>query len=63
MRILDAATHAFLAEGYEATSIDAIATSAGISKKTFYARFASKADLFEAFATRFIVFRRATLTP
>ncbi|KZB98959.1 HTH-type transcriptional regulator SrpR [Methylobacterium radiotolerans] len=54
VRILDAATEVFLAEGYEAASIDAIATAAAISKKTFYARFASKADLFEAVATRFI---------
>ncbi|WP_289015838.1 TetR/AcrR family transcriptional regulator [uncultured Methylobacterium sp.] len=54
VRILDAATEVFLAEGYEASSIDAIATAAAISKKTFYARFASKADLFEAAATRFI---------
>lgn len=54
VRILDAATGIFLAEGYEATSIDAIAVAAAISKKTFYARFASKADLFEAVATRFI---------
>lgn len=54
VRILDATTEVFLAEGYEAASIDAVATAAAISKKTFYARFASKADLFEAVATRFI---------
>jgi len=54
LRILDAATPIFLSEGFEAASIDAIATAAGISKKTFYVRFGSKADLFEAVCVRFI---------
>ena len=47
MRILAAAKPIFLSKGYEAASIDAIAGSAGISKKTIYARFATKEDLFE----------------
>lgn len=54
LRILAAAKPVFLKEGYEAASIDAIASSAGISKKTIYARFASKEDLFEAVIVRFI---------
>lgn len=54
LRILDAATPIFLAEGFEAASIDSIVAAAGISKKTFYVRFNSKADLFEAVFLRFI---------
>ena len=38
----------FLAEGYGATSVEAIARRAGISKRTFYARFDDKAEVFEA---------------
>lgn len=53
-RILEAARPIFLAEGFEAASIDGIVAAAGISKKTFYARFNSKADLFEAVCMRFI---------
>ncbi|SFL80250.1 TetR/AcrR family transcriptional regulator [Methylorubrum salsuginis] len=53
-RILDAAMPIFLAEGFEAASIDSIVAAAGISKKTFYVRFNSKADLFEAVFLRFI---------
>jgi AcrR family transcriptional regulator len=54
LRILAAAKPVFLSKGYEAASIDAIAGSAGISKKTIYARFATKEDLFEAVIVRFI---------
>ena len=46
--ILDAATEMFLAQGYGATSIEAIASRLGIAKRTFYARFTDKAALFEA---------------
>ncbi|MCB4802189.1 AcrR family transcriptional regulator [Methylobacterium brachiatum] len=48
LRILAAAKPVFLNDGYEAASIDAIAASAGMSKKTIYTRFRSKEDLFEA---------------
>jgi TetR/AcrR family transcriptional regulator, mexJK operon transcriptional repressor len=47
-RILDAATHLFLTLGYGATSIEAIAKRARISKRTFYHRFDDKPALFEA---------------
>jgi TetR/AcrR family transcriptional regulator, mexJK operon transcriptional repressor len=47
-RILDVATALFFAEGYGATSIEAIAKAAGISKRTFYHRFRDKAELFGA---------------
>jgi TetR/AcrR family transcriptional repressor of mexJK operon len=54
LRILAAAKPVFLKEGFEGASVDAIAVSAGMSKKTIYARFASKEDLFEAVIVRFI---------
>lgn len=53
-RIIDAAIPIFLADGFEAASVDAIAASAGASKKTLYAKFTSKADLFEAVCLRLI---------
>jgi AcrR family transcriptional regulator len=46
--ILAAATEMFLAEGYGATSIEALAQRLGISKRTFYHRFKDKAELFGA---------------
>jgi AcrR family transcriptional regulator len=53
-RILDAASALFLAEGYGATSIEAVAQRAGISKRTFYHRFADKEALFAAVVHRII---------
>ncbi|HEY3785834.1 MAG TPA: TetR/AcrR family transcriptional regulator [Steroidobacteraceae bacterium] len=53
-RILDAATELFLNEGYGSTSIEAVATRAGISKRTFYHRFDDKAALFAAVVHRII---------
>ncbi|GJD74043.1 TetR/AcrR family transcriptional regulator C-terminal domain-containing protein [Methylobacterium goesingense] len=53
-RIIDAAIPIFLADGFEAASVDAIAAAAGASKKTVYTKFTSKADLFEASCLRFI---------
>ena len=47
-RILEVATELFLVEGYGSTSIEAVAARAGISKRTFYHRFADKAALFAA---------------
>jgi AcrR family transcriptional regulator len=46
--IIAVATALFLSQGYGATSIDAIAAQARMSKRTFYARFRDKAALFEA---------------
>jgi AcrR family transcriptional regulator len=46
--ILVTATEMFLAQGYGATSIEAIAQRLGIAKRTFYSRFKDKAALFEA---------------
>lgn len=54
LRVLAAAKVVFLTEGFEAAGTDAIAGSAGLSKKTIDTRFASKMDLFEAVCVRFI---------
>jgi AcrR family transcriptional regulator len=53
-RILDVATALFLGEGYGATSIEAIARRARISKRTFYHRFRGKEVLFETVLRRLI---------
>lgn len=53
-RILDVATQLFLAHGYGATSIEAVAQRARISKRTFYHRFADKPALFSAVVHRII---------
>lgn len=47
-QILDAARREFLGVGYAAATIDAIAARAQASKRTIYARHATKAALFEA---------------
>jgi AcrR family transcriptional regulator len=46
--ILTVATERFLADGYAATSMDAIAAHAGISKGTLYSRYANKELLLRA---------------
>jgi TetR/AcrR family transcriptional regulator, mexJK operon transcriptional repressor len=53
-RILKAATDLFLDEGYGSTTIEAVAMRAGISKRTFYDRFADKSVLFAAVVHRII---------
>lgn len=47
-KLLKAGAQLFLRHGYEKTSMDAVAAKAGISKRTLYARFPGKAELFEA---------------
>ncbi|HEX5664228.1 MAG TPA: helix-turn-helix domain-containing protein, partial [Xanthomonadaceae bacterium] len=44
--ILEAAVAEFRESGYEATSMDRIAASAGVSKRTVYNHFPSKEVLF-----------------
>ncbi len=46
--VLDAARASFLELGYAATSMDLVASRAGVSKATIYAHFAGKDDLFAA---------------
>jgi len=53
-RILTVATELFLGDGFGATSIEAVARRAGISKRTFYHRFRGKEQLFEAVVRRLI---------
>jgi TetR/AcrR family transcriptional regulator, mexJK operon transcriptional repressor len=54
VRILDVAETLFLGHGFGATSIEAVAKRAGISKRTFYHRFPGKERLFEAVVRRLI---------
>lgn len=46
--IIDAARMTFLARGFDAASMDQIALTAGVSKRTVYNRFRSKEELFGA---------------
>ncbi|WP_062135209.1 TetR/AcrR family transcriptional regulator [Demequina aestuarii] len=54
--ILEAATSLFLSDGYDRTSVDAIAARAAVSKRTVYDHFGDKASVLEA------VLRRSTET-
>jgi TetR/AcrR family transcriptional regulator, mexJK operon transcriptional repressor len=47
-RLLDVATAMFMERGFDATSIDAVAEAAGVSKPTVYARYPGKRELFAA---------------
>lgn len=51
-RILDAANRLFYSEGIRATSVDAIAKKADVTKKTLYYHFRSKDDLIEAYLVK-----------
>jgi AcrR family transcriptional regulator len=59
--ILDAATGVFAAEGFDRANMDAIASRAGISKPTLYARFGSKEGLFQAAVQREYEIRKERL--
>ena len=48
LAILEAALREFEANGFDQTSMDRIAASAGVSKRTVYNHFASKSALFDA---------------
>ncbi|WP_336492131.1 TetR/AcrR family transcriptional regulator [Methylobacterium nigriterrae] len=47
-RIVEIAMQLFIERGFDATSIDAVAEAAGVSKPTLYARYRDKRALFEA---------------
>lgn len=53
-KILDVATALFLSNGFGATSIEAVASRARISKRTFYHRFRDKAELYRAVVRRML---------
>jgi AcrR family transcriptional regulator len=53
-KILDVATALFLSRGFGATSIEAVAGRARISKRTFYHRFRDKAELYRAVVRRML---------
>src|SRR2546430_1535425 len=52
LAILEAAIAEFRASGFEATSMDKIAASAGVSKRTVYNHFPSKDELFAEILVR-----------
>lgn len=52
--LLDKALDLFLEQGFERTSIDAIAASAGMAKRTIYLRYGDKESLFRAALERAI---------
>jgi TetR/AcrR family transcriptional regulator, mexJK operon transcriptional repressor len=61
--IAAAALRLFLRDGYERTSVDAIAAEAGVSKRTIYNRYGDKENLFlsvlrETYAAMMTTFRR-----
>jgi AcrR family transcriptional regulator len=47
-RLLEVATRLFMENGFDATSIDAVAEEAGVGKPTLYARYRDKGELFGA---------------
>jgi TetR/AcrR family transcriptional regulator, mexJK operon transcriptional repressor len=53
-RLLDAAEAVFLEQGYERATIDAVAKAAGITRKTLYARYANKEEIFQAAVRRLL---------
>ncbi|BBO29377.1 TetR family transcriptional regulator [Alteromonas sp. I4] len=48
LQIIDTATRLFASQGLEATSMDAVAAEAQVSKRTVYNHFATKTALFQA---------------
>jgi AcrR family transcriptional regulator len=60
-RILDAAQELFLAQGFEATTLDQIAAGAGATKRTLYVKIGGKAELFAQSVRRMLDLRREKL--
>jgi TetR/AcrR family transcriptional regulator, mexJK operon transcriptional repressor len=60
-RILDAAQELFLAQGFEATTLDQIAARAGATKRTLYVKIGDKAELFAHVVRRMLDLRREKL--
>ena len=51
-RLLEIATEAFAKQGYDATTIDGIAATAAVAKRTIYSRYPNKKAIFFAVVTR-----------
>jgi TetR/AcrR family transcriptional regulator, mexJK operon transcriptional repressor len=60
-RILGAAEELFLKQGYEATTVEEIASHIGATKRTIYVRFDDKPGLFRAVVARVLHARRPQL--
>ena len=61
--IAQAALRLFLRDGYERTSVDAIAAEAGVSKRTIYNRYGDKENLFRSVLHDTFTTMMATLPP
>lgn len=53
-RLLDAAQEVFLEQGFDRSTMDAIAKAAGATRKTVYARYANKGEIFAAVIARLL---------
>ena len=60
--ILDGAVDVFISMGYELASMDKIAETAGVSKRTVYNHFGSKENLFQAIVNDFLTQRQSLKT-
>jgi len=60
--ILEGAVDVFISMGYELTSMDKIAETAGVSKRTIYNHFGSKENLFQAIVADFLAQRQSLKT-
>jgi TetR/AcrR family transcriptional regulator, regulator of autoinduction and epiphytic fitness len=60
--ILDGAVDVFISMGYELASMDKIAETAGVSKRTIYNHFGSKENLFQAIVADFLAQRQILKT-
>ncbi|MHB8129520.1 MAG: TetR/AcrR family transcriptional regulator [Mobilitalea sp.] len=60
--ILDGAIDVFISMGYELASMDKIAETAGVSKRTVYNHFGSKENLFQAIVDDFLTQRQSLKT-
>ncbi len=60
--ILNGAIDVFIRMGYEPASMDKIAETAGVSKRTVYNHFGSKENLFQAIVNDFLAQRQSLKT-
>jgi TetR/AcrR family transcriptional regulator, regulator of autoinduction and epiphytic fitness len=60
--IIEGAIDVFISDGYELASMDKIAETAGVSKRTVYNHFGSKENLFQAIVDDFLAQRHSLKT-